>query len=85
MSNVKNNDQKDLSKLSYEELEKLANDIIDKLQDPNISLENVTQLYLDGQEVANTMEKRLNESLKKVKDIIKDDWFWLPQVEGIRH
>lgn len=73
MSNVKNNDQKDLSKLSYEELEKLANDIIDKLQDPNISLENVTQLYLDGQEVANTMEKRLNESLKKVKDIIKDD------------
>ncbi len=62
----------DLSLKSYEELEKMSEDIMAELSKDNIGLDDASSLYLKGKTVLKEMEKRLEKLSKEVSDTIQD-------------
>ncbi len=63
----------DLSTKSYEELEKMSEDIMAELSKDNIGLDDASALYLKGKSVLKEMENRLAKLSKEVSDTIQDD------------
>jgi|GEM_PF-877889 len=61
---------KDLSKMSYEELEKEAADVVQKLSDSSLALDEASRLYDYGKSVLAEMDKRLDELSRKVTDTV---------------
>ncbi len=68
---TKNTD--DLSTKSYEELEKMSEDIMAELSKDNIGLDDSSALYLKGKAVLKEMENRLAKLSKEVTDTIQND------------
>ncbi len=68
---TKNTD--DLSTKSYEELEKMSEDIMAELSKDNIGLDDSSSLYLKGKAVLKEMENRLAKLSKEVTDTIQND------------
>ncbi len=62
----------DLSTKSYEELEKLSEDIMAELSKDNIGLDDASTLYLKGKAVLKEMENRLEKLSKEVTDTIQN-------------
>lgn len=62
----------DLSTKSYEELEKLSEDIMAELSKENIGLDDASTLYLKGKAVLKEMENRLEKLSKEVTDTIQN-------------
>ena len=56
---------------SYDELEKECEDIIEKLADPEIGLDDATKYYKDAMKLTDEMEKRLSKLMATVSDDIK--------------
>lgn len=67
---TKQND--DLSTKSYEELEKLSEEILSELSKDNIGLDDASSLYLKGKAILKEMENRLEKLSKEVTDTIQD-------------
>lgn len=63
----------DLSTKSYEELEKMSEDIMAELSKDNIGLDDASALYLKGKSVLIEMENRLAKLSKEVSDTIQND------------
>ncbi len=63
----------DLSTKSYEELEKMSEDIMAELSKDNIGLDDASALYLKGKSVLKEMENRLAKLSKEVSDTIQND------------
>lgn len=63
----------DLSTKSYEELEKMSEDIMAELSKDNIGLDDSSALYLKGKAVLKEMENRLAKLSKEVTDTIQND------------
>ncbi|MFA6829454.1 MAG: exodeoxyribonuclease VII small subunit [Bacilli bacterium] len=64
--------KKDLTKLSYQELEKESEVIIQSLSKDDLSLDEASKIYFYGKEVSAEMEKRLAELTKKVSDTVSN-------------
>ncbi len=65
--------KKDLTKMTYQELEKESDEILKKLSDSQIGLDESAKLYQYGKEVSKEMEKRLSSLEETVKDTIESD------------
>lgn len=65
--------KKDLTKMSYQELETEADNILKQLSDSQIGLDESAKLYQYGKEVSKEMEKRLTALEESVKDTIDSD------------
>ena len=65
--------KKDLTKLSYQELEDESESILKQLSDSEIGLDDSAKLYQYGKEVAEEMEKRLSSLEASVKDTIEQE------------
>ncbi|MFA6586842.1 MAG: exodeoxyribonuclease VII small subunit [Bacilli bacterium] len=63
--------KKDLSKCSYEELEKEASLAVTKLSESGLALDEATKLFEYGKSVLAEMEKRLADLEKKAADTIR--------------
>jgi exonuclease VII small subunit len=62
--------RKDLSTLSYEELEKETNAVVSELQKNTLGIDQGASLYDYGKRLISEMEKRLDELSRKVTDQI---------------
>ncbi len=65
--------KKDLTKMTYQELEEESDEILKKLSDSQIGLDESAKLYQYGKEVSKEMEKRLSSLEETVKDTIESD------------
>ena len=63
----------DLLTKSYEDLEKMSEDIMAELSKDNIGLDDASALYLKGKSVLKEMENRLAKLSKEVSDTIQND------------
>jgi len=60
--------EKDLTKLSYGELEEEAEKTLEALGDTSLPLDEATKLYERGKKISAEMEKRLSDLEKSVTD-----------------
>ncbi|MFA6624473.1 MAG: exodeoxyribonuclease VII small subunit [Bacilli bacterium] len=63
--------KKDLSKLSYEELEKEADLVLTELNKNDISLDMSTKVYEYGKKIAKAMDSTLKQLQKEVTDTVE--------------
>ena len=66
-------EKEDLSSKSYEELEKMAEEIMAELSNEGIGLDQSSKLYRQGKAVLKEMEDRLEKLTKEVSDTISHD------------
>ena len=66
-------EKEDLSSKSYEELEKMAEQIMAELSKVGIGLDQSSKLYRQGKAVLKEMEDRLEKLTKEVSDTISHD------------
>ncbi len=62
--------EKDLSKLSYEELEKEAEEVLKQLSDSSLPLDKAHEIYQYGKKISAEMDVRLEKLSKEVTDTI---------------
>lgn len=62
----------DLSSLSYQDLEKEADSVLKKLQDPELGLDESKALYDYGKSLYKEMESRLDKLIAETKDDISE-------------
>lgn len=60
----------ELKKMSYQELEKEADGVLEALSQEDVSLDNASKIYEYGKKVYAEMEARLAELEKNVSDTI---------------
>ncbi len=60
----------ELKKMSYQELEKEADGVLEALSQEDVSLDNASKIYEYGKKVYTEMEARLAELEKNVSDTI---------------
>ncbi|MBQ8143140.1 MAG: hypothetical protein IJ194_08340 [Bacilli bacterium] len=65
--------KKDLSKLSYQELEEEANETLKKLGEVSLGLDEAAKLYEYGKMITKEMSKRLEELTSSVSDEIEQE------------
>lgn len=65
--------KKDLSKLSYQELEEEANETLKKLGEVSLGLDEAAKLYEYGKIITKEMSKRLEELTSSVSDEIEQE------------
>lgn len=65
--------KKEIKDYSYEELEKEISDVLLKLSDSNLGLDESTKLYKYGKELISNMENRLSQLEKEVNDKVEDN------------
>lgn len=58
----------DYSKLSYQQLEEKMEEILTKLSQSDLPLDEATTLYEEGKKLSAEMEKRLSDLALKVSD-----------------
>lgn len=68
MATKKTETKKELSEMTYAELEKEAEETLTKLSDTSLPLDETAKLYEYGKKVSAEMEKRLAELEKSVTD-----------------
>lgn len=66
-------EKEDLSSKSYEELEKMSEEIMAELSKDGIGLDQSSLLYKQGKAVLKEMESRLEKLTKEVSDTISHD------------
>ena len=57
---------------SFEEKMKKLNEIVEKLSDESVSLNDSLNLYVEGKELIKELFKYINESKEKVQEIDKN-------------
>lgn len=64
--------KKDLSKLSYKELEEKADQVLKALQKEDLPLDEAEKLYKEGMDLYKAMDERLSAMLKERKDDVAE-------------
>lgn len=64
----KKTDTKDLTKLTYAQLEEEATKVLNALSDPSLPLDDATLLYEQGKKISSEMETRLSTLEKSLTD-----------------
>ncbi len=72
MAETKSKKISPLDKLSYQELEERGEEILRKIQDDNLPLDEVAKLYQEGLEITKRMEEMLKVLSSQVKDEVKE-------------
>lgn len=62
--------EKNIKEMSYTELEEESNQVLKKLNDSDLPLDEATKLFEYGISLSKEMETRLTELEKKVTDVI---------------
>lgn len=65
--------KKEIKDYSYEELENEISDVLLKLSDSNLGLDESTKLYKYGKELISNMENRLSQLEKEVNDKVEEN------------
>ena len=65
-------EEKDLSRLSYQQLEEEADNVLKALSDEELALDDASRLYDYGKAIAKAMETRLDDLSKKVRDTVDE-------------
>lgn len=65
--------KKELKDFTYEELEKEADEVLTKLSNSELGLDESTKLYTYGKEIAKEMDLRLSTLEKQVNDNIEEN------------
>ncbi len=65
--------KKEIKDYSYEELEKEIEDVLTKLSDSELGLDESTKLYKYGKDLIVQMENRLTQLEKEVSDKVEEN------------
>jgi len=63
-------EEKDLSRLSYQQLEEEVKNVLKALKDEELALDDASRLYDYGKAITKAMETRLNDLKTKVRDTV---------------
>ena len=67
---TKKTSEKKMEDMSYDELEKEANSVLEKLSDDSLPLDEASKLYQQGKQLYSEMKGRLEKLEKEVSDSV---------------
>lgn len=67
---TKKTSEKKMEDMSYDELEKEANSVLEKLSDDSLPLDEASKLYQHGKQLYSEMKGRLEKLEKEVSDSV---------------
>lgn len=67
---TKKTSEKKIEDMSYDELEKEANSVLEKLSDDSLPLDEASKLYQQGKQLYSEMKGRLEKLEKEVSDSV---------------
>lgn len=67
---TKKTSEKKMEDMSYDELEKEANSVLEKLSDDSLPLDEASKLYQQGKQLYSEMKGRLEKLEKEVSDCV---------------
>lgn len=67
---TKKTSEKKMEDMSYDELEKEANSVLEKLSDDSLPLDEASKLYQQGKQLYGEMKGRLEKLEKEVSDSV---------------